>query len=85
MKIKVPEGMLKALLENMGGIGQGEATPEEALEAALRWLSENPIVPNDEQSNALWRIICGWGKTEYPTYAATIVVEWQRRMFLENE
>lgn len=42
-----------------------------AIEAALRWLSENPIVPTLEQVNELMPL---------PT-VRDIIAEWQRRMF----
>ena len=55
-KIKVPDGLLKAFLgerdyesyrESNGAHFAGD---KEQLEAALRWLSENPIVPTDAQA-----------------------------------
>lgn len=52
------------------------------LKAALRWLSENPIVPTDEQ----WKAINH--ERQWPDNAYRrrwLVVEWQRRMFLAPE
>lgn len=85
-KIKVPEGMLKAFL---GGREEPkervvtEWTPERSgLEAALRWLSENPIVPTDEQLASMFK--------EFPEGPSVIgpkqIIElWQRRCFLAPE
>ena len=51
-KIIVPEGMLKAAVAAVKIPISGEIVrnqPHDILEAALRWLSENPIVPTTEQ------------------------------------
>ena len=57
-KIVVPEGMLKAAIEARYN---GKPTPNlihvdqvrVIVEAALLWLSDNPIVPTDEQCEKL--------------------------------
>lgn len=78
-KIVVPEGMFDAAMEavqaipmrgNVGSIDRVNG----ALKAALRWLSENPIVPTKEQWDELRRTC--WVPDELQA------VEWQRRMFL---
>lgn len=77
-KIKVPEGMLLAASEFDPGAGEYNIEP--ILEAALRWMSENPIVPTSKQERDLvdsWIKETSLGKTEY------LVTEWQRRMFIE--
>jgi len=51
--IKVPEGMLKAALDIRNLEGLHHRTFEAILEEALRWLSENPIVPTDEQAQVM--------------------------------
>src|SRR5690349_12436275 len=93
MKIKVPEGMLDAVsvrrVELYGPrSGWANEFAGQILEAALRWLTENPIVPTREQNRELLRC---WtehvgeldrdeeGRVMYPRQ---IAVEWQRRMFL---
>jgi len=73
--------MLKAACR-VGTTVASEAGP--ILEAALLWLSENPIVPTDEQSLAVVGL-----KRAFPFDAHEWVrwgaVEWQRRMFLAPE
>ncbi len=54
------------------------------LRAALRWLSENPIVPTDEQINSM--VDKGsdlhWGWDSYwREHTRDWLIEWQRRMF----
>lgn len=82
-KIVVPDGMYLAALPHQDSGTQCSA----ALEAALRWLSENPIVPTDEQIQATcaaisedWRV----GEPFEDTYR-DLLVEWQRKMFLAPE
>lgn len=94
-KYVVPEKMLRAATASVMKIhGYGETSSRYdyesheancriALEAALRWLGENPIVPTQEQLESLtsdWRLMgtpcCS---TQF------IAVEWQRRMFLAPE
>ena len=83
-KIKVPEGMLKAGRDVVfsGIVYQGYV--HDVLEAALRWLSENPIVPTEQQALAMkvskerfefdpWEWV-RWG-----------ACEWQRHMFEDTE
>ena len=81
-KIVVPEGMWIAGFNATITIAdRGEATTK-CLEAALRWLSENPIVPTSRQERELvdsWIKETSLGKTEH------LVTEWQRRMFLAPE
>lgn len=77
-KIVVPGGMLDAALPFC------DNQMHSALEAALRWLSENPIAPNDEQVGRMW---CAKNKlpfegTDWVRWGAS---EWQRRMFLAPE
>jgi hypothetical protein len=82
-KIKVPEGMLTAgndavMSQSCCPCSTCVGNREAILEAALLWLSENPIVPtvaqwsdiyhNSDARSARWRC-----------------VEWQRRMFLSPE
>jgi len=103
----VPDGMYRAADEAitkargssphiMGGHAR-----DVALEAAVRWLAENPIVPTVEQSKSLIEYQSGFGFSHDKTipevrtvtmhgstmrdYAMLIAVEWQRRMFLSPE
>lgn len=82
-KILVPEGMLTAACtaNHVGGIG-GSGPLVNVLEAALLWLSENPIVPSDEQINSLFEAHkYGVSRDAWKFYFS----EWQRRMFLAPE
>ena len=83
-KIVLPEGMLKAAMDDIGerrGTYGGRII-EGALEAALRWLSDHPIIPTDTQMQALWDDSVGAGPFGTAKFAA---VNWQRRMFLASE
>lgn len=88
MNIKIPEGMLKAVSAALAEhwkertLADG-STVDVALEAALRWLAENPIVPTDEQAKELWnhpKVLHG---SEH--YAKAMARDWQRMMFLAPE
>jgi len=83
--VKVPEGMLKSVASTWEvsshaiSISQAEAI----IDAALRWLSENPIVPTDEQVKDCWQGM-------NPNLSSMglhrqLLVEWQRRIFLAPE
>ncbi len=50
-----------------------------AIEAVLRWLSENPIVPTDEQ---MAQIVAAWRQGHPENFYIHCSIEWQRRMFL---
>lgn len=96
-KIVVPEGMLEAAASIPAdpwyeGNKRGEI--EERLEVALRWLSENPIVPTDEQIRSMSEKVYGIhiAYPENPVIAEPLMAlakeylaEFQRRMFLELE
>lgn len=82
--VKVPEGMLEAAFKAPYSEDVGDGDVRSILEAALRWLMENPIVPTDEQRAELGRLAPyedpGNGKIH-----SWVAVEWQRRMFLAPE
>ena len=89
-KIKVPEGMLLAASEFDPGAGEYNIEP--ILEAALRWMSENPILPTTADALTLLqeRVASGHlSNKEYCAIPATtircVIREWQRRMFLAPE
>ena len=92
-KYVVPERMVEnvwdspehAKYPNLGGLAELKAL----LEAAIRWLAENPIVPTAEQLRAMRKDLCpvtggedGWMSSSDLKDGA---VEWQRRMFLAPE
>src|SRR6202789_1329114 len=91
MKIIVPAGMLKAVDEAIStarGIGcdliAGHVR-DIALEAALRWLSENPIEPSNKQIGEM--ILSAPYSNTRQAYTSTIfcITEWQKRMILAPE
>ena len=59
------------------------AQTQDTLEAALLWLSENPIVPTNEQTQGVCDSI--FVGSEYLLDPRDAMVEWQRRMFLAPE
>lgn len=85
-KISVPEGMLKAGL--LGArleayCGDDQRDFQHALEAALLWLSENPIVPSDAQLEDLRESVKD--RTSWKGQCMEAIVEFQRRMFAAPE
>jgi hypothetical protein len=82
-RIVVPDGMLKAVSSQMGYIPPPENI-HRCLEAALRWLSDNPIVPTDEQVKDCMRVGYSGGIVT-PTAMCEAFAEWQRRMFCAPE
>lgn len=86
-KIVVPEGMFarahNAHCARTGTLSDGGIT-QVILEAALRWLSENPIVPSEKQTDALASHFSSSDEL-FGTFARWFAVEWQRRMFLAPE
>jgi len=74
-KIIVPEGMRFAAGKASDGFDPWCYLLYRPLEAALLWLSENPIVPTDEQVHSLAF------EHEFPNHK-WMLTEWQRRMFL---
>jgi hypothetical protein len=78
-KYVVPEGMLDAFREAMGGrFGHIPGGWLVGMEAALHWLAENPIAPTCKQ----WKRLAEETPMLQPEER---VAEWQRRMFLAPE
>jgi hypothetical protein len=80
----VPEGMLKAASDVFSRCRTDGAHLNFALEAALRWQSENPPCPTDEDLEVLQRdaegsVDLGFARRKWYT------VEWIRRMYLAPE
>ena len=90
--IVVPEGMGSAVAHAVfNEVGKVDYHPQIriALEAALRWLSENPIVPTEAdvmgilQERVESHHISGEEYCAIPPATVRFVIrEWQRRMFL---
>ena len=78
-KIAAPEGMLEAAATEARNLGSGWV---QILEAALRWLSENPIEPTPQWIHEVWR---QERNPQAGTFALRVIREWQRRMFLAPE
>ena len=79
-KIVVPEGMLEAGRSAYSAYVTAGEGARRILEAALRWLSENPIVPTEEQISSMIG--------NAPFHRLSVLdgaVEWQRRMFVASE
>jgi hypothetical protein len=78
-KIMVSEGMLSAAMVAVSGKSWSQlGLVEKMLEAALKWLSENPIIPSIEQAVDMY--------DKFPVNTTrNCCVEWQRRMFLSPE
>jgi hypothetical protein len=96
-QIVVPEGMLKAAIDAVGemlvkGRQLSDGTSgillelpgreQTALEAALRWLGENPIVPTNKQID---EFVMPLAKRPGGVSEMEICAEWQRRIFLALE
>jgi hypothetical protein len=93
-KIVVPEGMMKAVMDDVllvAAFNGKDDIAREILRRALLWLSENPIVPSDKQWLDCWATLhppsCKDGFTEQRRvgFAPLVCAEWQRRMFLASE
>lgn len=77
-KYVVPDGMMDAASRHCDSLTLLHAS----LEAAIRWLAENPIMPTMDQLNEMFKKIdTGNGGTYIPSY----LQEWQRMMFLSPE
>ena len=88
-RIVIPEGMLKAAWSVVGS-NDDEALCSLILEAALRWLSENPQFPTPEQACSIARYGLEFSRAQRfeDNSAASVqamLLEWQRRMFLAPE
>ena len=78
---KIPEAMLEAA--HRAAPHLGTVSLESALEAAIRYQSENPPVPTDKQAHVLWISQIFAGKTHSDREVARLCsIEWIRRMYL---
>ena len=77
----VPEGMFNAAMDCHNYTPDARVIRKE-LEAALRWLAENPMIPTDKQLGEIrGNIVHTYGSD----ITWHICAEWQRRMFLSPE
>jgi hypothetical protein len=88
-KIVVPDGMLEAFWAEFSGGVRGPDSHRrtvDGLNAALQWLSENPIMPTDEQSKEMYDTVSDSDGMFHSWRGVTaLVVDWQRHMFLAPE
>ena len=83
-RIVIPDGMLKAA-EDAVTFDASSNGIYLAIEGALRWLSENPIVPTRQN---LEDMRTDWEDTPEQNAEKVVlflIYEWQRRMFLAPE
>jgi len=93
MKVLVPKGMLAAAAKASGRRDDLEGHFIYAsLEAALRWLSENPIVPSEDEmvdmrNRCSTRVVLKdpEGNAPLAKQERELITAWQRRMFLAPE
>ena len=77
-KIKVPDAILKAAIAAF----YKEKKIEAALEAALRCMAENPIVPTlEDVENILAERVVETGFIDANYLAIYVASQWQRHMF----
>jgi hypothetical protein len=84
-KIVIPGGMREAVnkdVQQAPWLDDGFLLS--VLEAALRWLSENPVVPNRIQMQDV-EAAAHHEPLHTTKWLSDILVEWQRRMFLAPE
>ena len=85
MKYKVPSGMLEAARSAVIADSYMESVKvaSTVCEAIIRHLSENPIVPTDDQVTVLGKVYASnQSGDDYHGSLRRTVTEWQRRMFL---
>jgi len=84
-KIKVPDGMLQAGRATYSGYVTAEEGARRILEAALLWLSKNPIVLTEEHTEKILKDM--ESNCQFPAndIFCIFVEKWQRRMFLAEE
>jgi hypothetical protein len=80
--IVVPEEMLKAAEDAVNAIYTPTGITSIAVEVALGWLAENPIVPTVEQASECCKRHFSDDGLEFFRLG---LIEWQRRMFLAPE
>ena len=79
-KIKIPDGMLEAALKSAGPDNSNYIRAAAVLEAALEWLSENPISPPLTELQILLPFVSIHANE---TSVQSLLRKFQQRMFLE--
>jgi len=86
VRVVIPEGMLQVGRAAYNAYVTADRGAIFILEAALRWLSENPVVPTPEQTKKLLATVqFGAGREIDPHLIENLLLAWQRRMFLAPE
>ena len=83
-KIIVPEFVLKAVSDAWNATKTGDRVTHNIAEAVCRAISENPIVPTQQQASEMWQVYVGLRGNAVDSIAGCMA-EWQRRMFLAPE
>lgn len=86
----IPEGMLRAAKDAYHAQTQDGVDTmaiRESLEAAFRWLGDNPVKPSTQQIREM--LGSGWSDstcegTMTGVMLAGLLMEWERRMFLDT-
>jgi hypothetical protein len=87
-RIVVPDGMLKAATDAACTVldQRHEVVVGAALEAALRWLADNPPLPEIKQLESLWNSLPdSTGQYPYWQKIREVMWQWQTRVFLAVE
>ena len=85
MKIKLPEGMLEAADQRQRSDVERRFT-KAIVEAVLLWISENPIVPTDEQIRKCAKAAgCAWDSGMWDFDLTRRFYAEMQRMFLKPE
>lgn len=86
-KIQVPPAMLDAAIASVARLDPWSGVTVEhyrtVLEAALQWLSENPIVPTREQAEKMYSFYADFDADGIPSMRETLI-EWQRLMLQDQ-
>ncbi len=82
-KILIPEAMRKAVESALDHLDPEEFMFYPGLEAALRWLSENPIVPTDAQTKKIREAF--FAQNDVNELIKFTLIEWQKHMFIAPE
>lgn len=82
-KYMVPEGMLQAVYKEKYPCSVRSSEMEKHLEAALRWLAENPSIPSADWVHE--KVTSIHDSLLIQTIIVRMIAEWQREMFLAAE
>lgn len=89
IEVQIPDGMMKAVKSKFPDREMSDVhivTVKGVLEAALRWLSENPILPTAEQLySTIGKLPVAMCDIVWTERDRAMIAEWQRIMFLALE